>query len=665
VDSRARRRFTPSRRFLLFFAAIGVPCVVLVALSLRMLAQDRELAEKRMLDDRRRLTDDIAREVLSRLDAIRLAAVNRDTAALAAPGDAVALAVRVSGEHLMLPWEHTGETDASAADDTQLSFGTLVSAGEHDELVTREFSRALSSYRRALAAARSPSQHALALLLIARALDKAGRVTDATAGYRDVLHVDASVVDEDGIPFGLYAARRLLDLQPTPSMDHRAILDLLRRTATRAPDLAPPAVYMLRDVSRDLASRRSTNRELAEAQQIASRSTSLIKDVEQMLALQNGFPTLFPNVSVTSASASSWLPFGDGDHLWLVNMTAQKDAPFVVAVRANAIIGSLSSIRRVRAANAAAPIIATGSRGEPLGPSVPGLTAIFPPLDPATLGGPQRSFYLVALLLVLGMAVFGSYLFWRDVRREVRAAALRSQFVASVSHELKTPLTAIRMFAETLLLRRSPDANMREEYLETIVNESERLSRLLNNVLDFSKIEQGTKQYRLAPQSLDTIARSAVAAMQYPLAQQGFALCVDIEDNVPLVSADPDAIQQAVLNLLSNAMKYSGEGRRIDLRVKREGAWAVLSVSDRGLGIPAGEQHRIFEKFYRVGGPERDSIPGTGLGLTLVQHIANAHGGAVTVQSAPGDGSTFSLSLPLIQPPFAAAPAQSLAGEVV
>ena len=664
MDSRALRRFIPSRRFLLFLAAIGVPCMVLVALSLRMLAQERELAEKRMLDDRRRLTDDIARELLSRVDAIRVAAVNRSPTASSANNDAVVLAVPVSGERLTMPWEHVTETNVPTVN-TESSFGALLSAGEHDELVTHEFNQALSSYRRALAAAGSPSQHAFALLLVARALDKAGRVMDAAAGYRDALRVDAAVVDEDGIPFGLYAARRLLDLQPTQPIEHRAILDVLQRTVARAPDLAPPAVYMVRDLARDVASRRLTGQELFEAQQLAARCASLIRDVEQMLALQSAFPTLFPNNRVTPASTSSWLPFGDGDDLWLVNMTAQKEAPLVVAVRANAVISSLSSIRRLRANTAAAPIIATGSRGEPLGPSFPGMTAIFPPLDPTTLGGPQRSFYLVTLLLVLGMAVFGSYLFWRDVRREVRAAALRSQFVASVSHELKTPLTAIRMFAETLLLRGSPDANMREEYLETIVNESERLTRLLNNVLDFSKIEQGTKRYRLTPHSLGTIARSAVAAMQYPLAQHGFELCVDIEDDIPLVAADPDAIQQAVLNLLSNAMKYSGEGRRIDLHVKRDDGNALLSITDRGLGIPAGEQHRIFDKFYRVRGPEHDSIPGTGLGLTLVQHIANAHGGTVTVQSAPGDGSTFSLALPLIQPLSPSASVQSLAGEVV
>ena len=228
---------------------------------------------------------------------------------------------------------------------------------------------------------------------------------------------------------------------------------------------------------------------------------------------------------------------------------------------------------------------------------------------------------------------------------------MRSQCVPSVPHELKTPRPAIRLFAETLLLGRSPRPEVSQEYLETIVNESERLTRLLNNVLDFSKIEQGTKTYRLAPQSPAALVITAVNALRYPLAQQGFELRVRVADNVPSISADADAIQQALLNLLSNAMKYSGAGRVIDLELLQENGQAVIAVSDRGIGIPPGEQKRIFDKFYRVPGIENQRIAGTGLGLTLVDHVARAHGGRVTVTSTPGAGSTFALVLPLTGSP--------------
>jgi signal transduction histidine kinase len=243
--------------------------------------------------------------------------------------------------------------------------------------------------------------------------------------------------------------------------------------------------------------------------------------------------------------------------------------------------------------------------------------------------------------------LFGAYLLWRDVRRELGVAELRSQFVSSVSHELKTPLTAIRMFAETLRDARSADSGMRDEYLETIVNESERLTRLLNNVLDFSKIEQGKKIYRPAPTALPEVLHAAVRALQYPLSQNGFDLRVQVEEGLPLLRVDADALQQAILNLLTNAMKYSGSNRVIDLALRVQNGDAIIEVTDRGVGIPVEEQRHIFEKFYRVPTPENQRLPGTGLGLTLVEHIARAHGGRVEVRSAEGQGSTFAIHLPI------------------
>jgi len=200
------------------------------------------------------------------------------------------------------------------------------------------------------------------------------------------------------------------------------------------------------------------------------------------------------------------------------------------------------------------------------------------------------------------------------------------------------------MFAETLQLGRSTDRKMEAEYLETIIHESERLTRLLNNVLDFSKIEQGKKTYQLRPTSLQEVVLSATRALEY---QQGFELHLQLEDSLPLVEADSDALQQAILNLLINAMKYSGDSRQINLQLARQNGDAVIQVRDSGIGIADEEQPKIFENFYRVMTPQTKSIPGTGLGLALISHIVKAHGGHIEVESALGAGSTFSLHLPI------------------
>jgi signal transduction histidine kinase len=227
---------------------------------------------------------------------------------------------------------------------------------------------------------------------------------------------------------------------------------------------------------------------------------------------------------------------------------------------------------------------------------------------------------------------------------------MRSQFVASVSHELKTPLTAIRMFAETLAMGRAEDAQTQREYLETVVNESERLSRLVDNVLDFSRIERGKKIYRMQPTALSGVVQAAARAMQYPLTQQGFTLAVSIEPELAPVMADGDALEQAILNLLANAMKYSGAAREIELLLRRSSDGAVIEVVDRGIGIAASDQPLIFDKFYRVRSTHVDRIAGTGLGLTLAAHIIKAHGGRLNVASKLGEGSVFSICLPFCRP---------------
>jgi signal transduction histidine kinase len=203
------------------------------------------------------------------------------------------------------------------------------------------------------------------------------------------------------------------------------------------------------------------------------------------------------------------------------------------------------------------------------------------------------------------------------------------------------------MLAETLQMPDMCDAQTHAQYLDTIVGETERLTRLLNNVLDFSKIERGQKSYRMETASLAGALGDAARAMRFPLAEQGFDFHMEISSDVPDMRIDRDAIEQAVINLLSNAMKYSGESRRIDLRLSSENGSARIEVTDQGIGVAPEQRKRIFEKFYRVQTPENHAISGTGLGLALVAHIVDAHGGSVDVDSTVGKGSTFTIRIPI------------------
>jgi signal transduction histidine kinase len=245
------------------------------------------------------------------------------------------------------------------------------------------------------------------------------------------------------------------------------------------------------------------------------------------------------------------------------------------------------------------------------------------------------------------MLAAGLYLVYSNVRRELHLARLKSDFVANVSHELKTPLALIRLFAETLELGRVPSEEKAHQYYRVINKESHRLTQLINNILDFSRIEAGRKEYRFAPTDVARVVRDVIESYRFQIEQQGFELKVDVADDLPQVPADAEALGQAVINLVNNAIKYSRESRTIHIQVRREGPRILVSVTDRGIGIPRGEQKKIFDKFYRGEDSLVHETKGSGLGLALVRHIMEAHSGSVDVESTAGKGSTFTLSLPV------------------
>jgi signal transduction histidine kinase len=285
-----------------------------------------------------------------------------------------------------------------------------------------------------------------------------------------------------------------------------------------------------------------------------------------------------------------------------------------------------------------------------LGDALPGWqVALYQPLGAAPHQSVRRQIMLFsgALGILLVVIVAGSVTTYRLARRESEIARLKADFVANVSHDLKTPLSVIRMFGETLEMGRVTDPAVREEYYRVITRESERLSRLIDNVLDFSRIESGRRTYERVPSPVEPLVRESLEPFAYPLAKGGFTVDVDVAADLPDVAIDPAAVGQALGNLVDNAIKYSGERRTLRVRAQRIGDDLALSVEDEGIGIPPAEHTRIFEKFYRVGRSETQGRRGSGVGLALVRHVAEAHGGRVTVESGPGQGSRFTIVLPV------------------
>ena len=250
-------------------------------------------------------------------------------------------------------------------------------------------------------------------------------------------------------------------------------------------------------------------------------------------------------------------------------------------------------------------------------------------------------------------ALVGFITAYRAFRRQQELSELKSNFVSSVSHELRAPIASVRLMAENLEGGKIPAPAKQQEYYQFIVQECRRLSSLIENVLDFSRIEQGRKQYEMESTDLGALVRTTVTLMEPYALEKGVTLRLEAPADAASLEANADgrAIQQALVNLMDNAIKHSAAGQTVTVTLARRdgprGPGLHVSVTDQGPGIPVAEQEKIFERFYRRGSELRRETQGIGIGLSLVKHIMEAHGGHVTVLSEPGRGSRFTLELPL------------------
>jgi len=254
----------------------------------------------------------------------------------------------------------------------------------------------------------------------------------------------------------------------------------------------------------------------------------------------------------------------------------------------------------------------------------------------------EIAFIGLMTLVIAAATIFGL----RHTLRELELARVQSSFVSNVSHELKTPIALIRLAVETLEMGRVNGAEERDRFVHTIGRETMRLSQLVDNILDFARLEAGQKVFRFETVDVAELVRTTLDSFRLRLEDQGFAVAVDLPDSLPAVRAEPVALTHCLLNLLDNAIKYSRERREVRVSAEARPGFVAVSVADRGIGIPAADQKRIFQKFVRVETGLVHDVKGAGLGLSLVDQIMRAHGGRIELTSAAGEGSTFTLLIP-------------------
>ncbi len=255
----------------------------------------------------------------------------------------------------------------------------------------------------------------------------------------------------------------------------------------------------------------------------------------------------------------------------------------------------------------------------------------------------------VTVLVIFGsllvLVCLGGFFAIRSVRKELMVAQMKADFVANISHEFRTPLSLISMFAETLELGRARTEEKKNEYYAIIYGEAQRLSKLVNSILNFSHMESGKRAFHFKEFSLQDLVNDIIRAYQFHAQQKGFTFTVQLPETPLMVNADYDALSESVINLIDNGMKYSTDVKKITISAGVKQSFVFIAVEDAGIGIAAGEKKKIFEKFYRVSTGNVHTVKGSGIGLSIVDHVISAHGGKIEVESEPGKGSIFRLLL--------------------
>ena len=266
-----------------------------------------------------------------------------------------------------------------------------------------------------------------------------------------------------------------------------------------------------------------------------------------------------------------------------------------------------------------------------------------------TLFSPGHNIFLFIFIFIVLVLALGLFFTIQIVSKELQLSKMKSDFISTVSHEFKSPLTSIRHITDMLVLKRVPTESKKQEYYEIIQQQSERLSHLINNILDFSKLEEGEKSFRFEPLFIDQILQEIVISFKNSIPDKDFKVIYKQGNHLPRINADKGAITQVIHNLLDNAFKYSGNSDLIEVYAKSDKKSVIISVKDYGIGIPSEERDKIYSRFYRISNDHTQQVKGSGIGLTIVKQIIESHGGTISLESKVGSGSTFSIKLPILK----------------
>jgi signal transduction histidine kinase len=661
---------------ILFLFLFFIPGLILSYLSIQNIANQKELTEKRLLEEQNELATNLAGQFQNRLYdyAVTFFKITDSLntklpSSISIPDslDFVAQAFIVDNQGQFIWPYYLHDSQIKRTHPKSRYFLNEYTKAEKLEFTKTDLVGATQAYDKSFKIAKNPAEQAASLNGLARVSTKRGHNKRAQNHYRTLAEEYGTEIDSEGVPFAYYSLHQLIrpDIFSPDDATYMDIEFILSSLNGGNIPLTDHIELLMKELSewttrQDFPDQQSKDEIIHLTNSIRNKFTFAIREGNLIKQYISG--TLNPTTWPVAGNFKSLIGNLDAQPVLLITNSTSKTSTLVgfkvnLDTLKNRILSSVIKSHTefeldldITSRQQIAKMDVTPfNMAKELSPLVPSWRISIRPKSLEIINNyisTKRWVYSIALTFLIAGMFFGIILVLRDMSRERRIAQLGSDFVSNVTHELKTPLTSIRMFAETMHLGRIKKKNEQQEYLSIIVNETERLTRLINNVLDFSKIEKNKKEYHFEFIDLSDVVQSAVNSMEYWMNEQGFKIESEIKPNVK-TKADGDAIEQAVLNLLSNAMKYSFERKEINLRLWTENQSINIQVEDKGIGIPESRQNHIFNKYYRAHVGHEQDKGGAGLGLTVLKHIVDAHRGKIELESKVNQGSTFTISLPV------------------
>jgi two-component system phosphate regulon sensor histidine kinase PhoR len=665
-------RFKPVTRLsIIFILAVVLSGSVLTYFSINNISNLKELTEKRILEEQRELaarfssgTNSMLEKVTSGLSGENMLPGEQKEAILKRTGEFTFIIqpfmLGREGQFIYPNFSGTQQTlSAARSSDT---FTSSYNEGENAEFSEKNLRAAMRHYLSSLNHSSGRSDSARALNALGRISVKMNNFENAISYYSIIIKNYSAVTDANGLNYTYYALPQLLKITDQSNFQYTLpdIMQCLEKFETGEISLNYGTEELLSLVTDWLKGNTSVN------QQVSTDIGNLVSRIEQQSKFINLYgnelselvtkenPDNYPVVSNDFIAVNS---ISEGNqNFFLVNTSFENPVGFLInrnrlldTIAKSDLQSGLEFDYRIdfpasfKSDEQVSNLVYTSQ----LHPWFPDQQIEISLVDENLIRDiiSRRSWiYGLATVMLLVAMCLGVILILRDIRRERNLSRLRADFISNVTHELKTPLTSIRMYAESLILGRVKSMEGQKEYLSVIVNESDRLKRMVNNILEFSKMEKGRSEYHFVNSNLASVVKAAIDEMHHWFEREGFEIIPELDENI-YADIDPEKIKQVLVNLFSNGIKYSTDTKKIFIRLFKETDHVCIEVEDRGIGIPEDKLSKIFEPFYRIG--QEEGASGTGLGLTVVKEIIEAHNGTISVTSEIGIGSKFKIQVPL------------------